>query len=152
MLKQAKQVLETLSAILDGDLDKAADRAEIAYHGQWLTRVDSDVAVTLAVPGYRQTHSYTCGFVAGLMVLHTFRPRASSTVFYYKVSPDEDTGTSTTALVRALRQSNIGVSRRTNLSFAGIQGAINDGFPVITCIRKGGPDHHARGRRGRARC
>ncbi len=43
--------------------------------------------MTLAVPGYRQVESDTCGFAAGLMVLHTFHPRADIDAFYRRVRP-----------------------------------------------------------------
>ena len=47
---------------------------------------------TLDLPGYRQLESYTCGFVAGAMILHTFRPGASLKTFFDECSPDYDTG------------------------------------------------------------
>ncbi len=71
--------------------------------------------VTLAVPGYRQAESYTCGFAAGLMALHTFHPRADIDAFCRRVRPTPRHGASTRKVANALRISGVAVSIRKSL-------------------------------------
>jgi len=94
-------------------------------------------AVTLDMPGYRQLQVYTCGFVAGLMVLHHFDPDYPVNAFYDKVRPDPEYGTETRTLILALRACGIGVSHRRDLGFNGMSRAIRRGRPVIVTIDKG---------------
>ena len=65
---------ETLTGLLDwaAGVTKVRSLPDILLHPD-----DSDV-VTLGVPGRFQTQAYTCGFVAGLMILRYFRPGAAS--------------------------------------------------------------------------
>ena len=90
---------------------------------------------TLLVPGYKQTQAYTCGFVAGLMVLHALYPRSSTEAFYRRVLPDREMGTSNKKLLLALRCSGVGVSIQSRLGFAEIREAIDAGFPIITLLK-----------------
>jgi len=90
---------------------------------------------TLAVPGYRQVESYTCGFAAGLMVLHTFHPRADIDAFYRLVRPTPRHGASTRKVANALRMSGVGVSIRKGLGFHEIRREIDAGFPILTCLK-----------------
>jgi hypothetical protein len=84
---------------------------------------------TLDLPGYRQLESYTCGFVAGAMVLHTFRPGASLKKFFEQCSPDYEHGLDTKPLIRCLRTNGIGVSQRHNLDFEKIVSTLDQGYP-----------------------
>ena len=123
--------------------DKAenfAVKTGIAYLGDPLVFAMNDRETTLEIPGYRQTQLYTCGFVAGLMVLHTFKPKASADRFYAKVDPDPEWGIETGPLARALRRSGIGVRIRHDLTFSEICGSIEDGYHIISTVRQGGPD------------
>jgi hypothetical protein len=90
---------------------------------------------TLDLPGYRQLESYTCGFVAGAMVLHTFRPGASLKKFFAHCSPDYEHGLDTKPLIRCLRANGIGVSQRHNLDFERIVSTIDQGYPIITLTK-----------------
>ena len=90
---------------------------------------------TLDLPGYRQIESYTCGFVAGAMILHTFRPSASLKEFFDQCRPDYDTGLQTNKLIRCLRTNHIGVSPRYDLDFETIVSTIDQGYPIITLTR-----------------
>lgn len=116
-------------------LDIFAENTGIVVISDPLSYPSSENVVTLDVPGYRQVESYTCGFVAGLMVLHTFRPKASIDRFYHAVNPTHSHGTSTRKVVNALRGFGVGVSIRKDLNFAGIREQIDSGFPIITCVR-----------------
>ena len=95
--------------------------------------------MTLNIAAYRQVESYTCGFVAGLMVLHTFRPSASVDRFYRKVRPNPRTRASTRKVTEALRNSGVGVSVRHDLDFSGIREQIDAGFPIISCVHTDNP-------------
>ncbi|HYF35367.1 MAG TPA: C39 family peptidase [Prosthecobacter sp.] len=91
-------------------------------------------ANTLDLPGYRQMDAYSCGFVAGAMVLRCFHPRRSLRRFFDLCQPHYDTGISTTALIAALRASGVGVSTRRDLTFARIVKALDAGYPIITVV------------------
>ncbi len=124
-----------------------ADISGCEVYGERLAGSDHPDAVVLDVPGLRQTRDYSCGYVAALMVVWTFRrPRSragqtkSMTALWYRVEPDTETGTSTTRMIAALRASGIGVSHRRNLDFEGIVGAITDGFPIIVVVKTARPD------------
>lgn len=124
-------------------IDRLAERTGIRVVRDRLSHPSLPDVVTLEVSGYRQAESFTCGFVAGLMVLHTFRPSASIDRFYRAVNPTRLYGASTRKVASALRRSGIGVSIRHNLDFKAIQTQINNGFPIITCIKTSDPsvDH-----------
>ncbi len=100
----------------------------------------ADDAVTLRMPGYRQTDSFSCGFVAGLMAVHALHPRRSVGRFYDLVSPHRVTGTSNARLVQALRASGVVVTARKDLDFHGVAAAIHAGAPVVTTIATGCAD------------
>ncbi|MEA3188723.1 MAG: hypothetical protein QOD99_2553 [Chthoniobacter sp.] len=87
--------------------------------------------VKLRVPFYAQTDPYSCGAIAGWMVVETFHPTASFAGFYKICRPDPLNGTPTHRLIRALRVFGIGVSIRRDLDFDAIANAIEFGFPVI---------------------
>lgn len=111
-----------------------AENTGICVISDWLRHPCTDDVVTLDIPGYRQVESFTCGFVAGLMVLHTFRPNASIDRFYYAVRPTLNHGASTRKVVNALRKSGVGVSIRNDLNFAEICKQIDNGFPIISTV------------------
>lgn len=89
---------------------------------------------SLDVPGYCQIESYTCGFMAGLIVLHTFHPKADSTDFFYTVDPCRFNGTEIEELVEALKIWDVGVTEHADLDFEDICAHIDDGYPVITYL------------------
>jgi hypothetical protein len=101
-----------------------------------LSHPQDDRVHTLDVPGYRQTQLHTCGFVAGLMVLHYFDPTRSARLFYRRTQPTLDEGTPVPRLVRALRESYIQVEDRTDLNFERIVKSIRQGRPVITTVKR----------------
>ena len=96
----------------------------------------------LAVPGYYQAQTYTCGFTPGLMVLHTFHPRRSPARFLRAVAPDPaEGGTPRDRLVRALRDNRIGVGHLRRHTFEAIARRIEDGQPIITMVNNGRGNH-----------
>jgi hypothetical protein len=121
-------------------LDIFSEKTGICMVRDRLSHPCSEDVVTLDIPGYRQVESFTCGFVAGLMVLHTFRPTACIDRFYRTVRPTFDQGASTNKVVNALRKSGVGVSIRNDLDFSGIRQQIDAGFPIIACIHTSDPE------------
>lgn len=124
-----------------------ADLTAVEVFGERLAGSDHPDAVVLDVPGLRQTRNFSCGFVAALIVVWTFRrPRTkagqtkSMTSLWYRVEPDTETGTSTTRMIKALRTSGIGVSHRRDFGFDEIAEAITDGFPIIVVVKTARPD------------
>lgn len=96
---------------------------------------------TLQVPLYRQLKSYTCGFVAAAMVVHSFDRKKSFTKIWEHVTPDFTWGVQTWQLIRGLRKLGIGVSEKYNLTFEDIEESIENGFPVIVTIQRRGIGH-----------
>ncbi len=134
--------MENLKKILIDALDRFSEKTGICVISDPLRHPSSSDVVTLDIPGYRQTNSFSCGFAAGLMVLHAFRPTASIDAFYRKVRPTSERGASTRKVVDALRKSGVGVSVRTNLSFRTIRETVDQGFPIIACVHTNEPDVH----------
>ena len=89
---------------------------------------------TLPIPGYCQTQTYTCGFVAGLMILRYFRPDYPAERLYGIVRPDPRWGTSRRRLKMALEVSGLRVSQRRNLDFKGICAAIDHRKPIAVVV------------------
>lgn len=106
-----------------------------------LRRAMASDEVTLDLPGYCQLDSYGCGAVAGVMALKHFKPSASFSAFYARVSPLPENGTATYRLVRALRQSGLRIRERHDLTFIDLCAAINASRPVLVVIHNPGAAH-----------
>ena len=100
---------------------------------QPLEYAETDDEVTLDIHSLTQVDSYSCGAVAGAMVVKTFYPEVRFKDFYKAVNPYPD-GVTTTKLVRALRDFNVGCRIMRSLTFKGIREAIDGGCPVIVNI------------------
>jgi hypothetical protein len=99
--------------------------------------------VTLDLPGYIQTNSYSCGAMAAAMVVRRFRPRMGFGRIYDAVGPLPEWGAGTLRVVRALRSCGLRVSHRRKLSFARLCRAIDRGRPVVVLIHnQGSEDDH----------
>ena len=124
---------ETLTTFLDIAAALTGIRAvpDILHHP-----ADSNVE-TLKIPGLFQTQAYTCGFVAGLMILRYFKPGADAERFYGRVRPNVNTGTSQRKLMAALREQGIAVTWRSGLDFDGVATAIGKGRPMAVLVRTG---------------
>lgn len=116
--------------------DRLCDELGIEFITEVLTEARSKDDITIDIPGYRQTKSYTCGFVSGLMVTRHFYPKTPHTKFYELCQMHPEWGMSTKKLAAALRKSDIGVSFRQGLSFNEIADYISEGKPIITSIRR----------------
>jgi ABC-type bacteriocin/lantibiotic exporter with double-glycine peptidase domain len=116
--------------------DNLCDLLGIEFVTEVLTEARSKDDIVLPVPGYRQTKSYTCGFVSGLMVARTFDPKVPHEKFYELCELHPEWGMSTKKLARALRQSGVGVRIRQGLHFDEIADYISAGQPIITSIKR----------------
>jgi hypothetical protein len=121
-------------------LDRLADKTGIRIMPDILPHPGGDDVTTLAVPGYRQIDSFSCGAAAALMAVRTFRSGFPAGDFH-ELCRRED-GIQEPRLIRFLRKSGLGVSERDNLDFAGIAEVIEAGFPVVTLVNlKSGLQH-----------
>ena len=128
-------MLKSLTEKLNDMRDAFADRIDWRVIRDPLVHPKSDNVTTLDVVGYRQLESYTCGFAAGLIVLHTFHPKRSIKAFFDLVAANRQWGTQDGRLIKSLRASGVGVAERNDLTFAKICKIIDDGFPIITLVR-----------------
>ena len=125
-----KRIREVARAVIDS----LSEATGIWVVPEALPTAGSNNEVTLDVPGYCQVNFYACGAVAGLMVLKTFKPRASLDAFYRRVNPLPEHGCGTAKLIQALRRSGLVVSKRDNLTFPRLCREIDKGFPLIVVI------------------
>lgn len=92
----------------------------------------------LEMPLVRQLDFFSCGVVAGWSVIRSIYPdqgRENYIKFYGDCRASVERGTSTTALVKALRANGIGVSvRRRRLGFDELVREIELGYPLIACV------------------
>lgn len=96
--------------------------------------------VMLAVQGYSQTDSYSCGVSAGWAAMEFVHPSAGLLGFRDACSPHEDWGVSTKKLMRALREQGASAGIR-RLSKRAVRSEIKSGRPVLAAI-EWGEDHH----------
>ncbi len=129
-----------LKKLFEATIDVVSDWTDCVATRVPLRRASGPDEVTLDLPGYCQLDSFGCGAIAGVMALKHFKPRASFSAFYARVSPRPENGTETYRLVRALRQSGLRVSERHEMSFADLSAAIDAGKPVIVLIHNSGDD------------
>ena len=94
---------------------------------------DPDVQ-TLKIPGYVQSQLHTCGFVAGLMITHYFRPEYPVARLFEKIRPHTTWGVSRSRLRDTLRGCGLRVSWRSDLDFRGIVDAIDHGRPIAMLV------------------
>jgi len=90
---------------------------------------------TLDLPGYKQTQSYTCGWVAGLMALHCYDARRSPSKLWDHVSPHPKLGTSTAKLVKGLRCCGVDAKTTTRLTWEKVRVCISSGEPILLSVK-----------------
>jgi hypothetical protein len=116
--------------------DMLCEKLGIHFIAEHLTRARNKDDIVIDVPGYRQTKSYTCGFVSGLMVVRTFFPNASHKKFHDICEMHPEWGMSTRKVANALRKSGIGVRVRPGLTFHEIAEFIERGEPMMTAVKR----------------
>lgn len=122
--------------------DMLCEKFGIEFINEILTEARNKDDVVLDIPGYRQTKSYTCGFVSGLMVLRTFQSNASWKKFYDTCEMHPDWGMSTRKVANALRKWGLKVGWRQGMNFGEIAEAIESGKPILTAVRRHGEVQH----------
>ncbi len=132
--------MKNAQRLAGGLVDRLSEKTGIVAMRDRLLHPGTEDVLTLEVPGYKQTNTFSCAVTAGLMVLHTFRPRASVDRFYRWVNPHEENGAQPWKLIRALRRSKVGVSERNSLTWEDVHELISDGFPIITLVRTNDPE------------
>lgn len=95
---------------------------------------------TLKLRGRYQTQPYTCGAVAGIMILDYLRPGCDAEAFFRSANPTPENGTSVSKLIKALRKHGVSVSHRTGMKFADFVAAIDRQHPVIVVVNTRDPD------------
>ncbi len=131
-----KEIRNFCDQVLTTGLDLLVEKTGMRILKERLAHPGTSDVTTLLIPGYKQTQAYTCGFVAGLMVLHALYPKASAEAFYRRVRPDPKMGTSNKKLIQALRQSGVSLSVvSSGLGFPEIQRNIDSGFPILTILK-----------------
>jgi hypothetical protein len=116
--------------------DRLCHKLGFEYVKEFISRPRNKNDLVLRVPGYRQTKSYTCGFVSSLMVLHFFDRKQSAEKFYKLCNPHFDWGMSTRKVASALRRSKIKVGIKKLMLFEDIANSIEHGHPIITSIKR----------------
>ena len=116
-------------------LDLVANTTKIRVLPDRLLHPKGPNVETLKVPGYYQSQGYTCGFVAGLMILHYFRPDFKAERLYERIRPHKARGVSRRRLMDCLRSHGLRVTWRTDLDFSGIADAIDHGKPIAVVVR-----------------
>jgi hypothetical protein len=123
-----------------GDLwDKLARKVSLPPIPKWApTSPEVGEGTCLEVPSFRQIDGFSCGVVAGWSVIKAVYPvrgRGDFLKFYEDCAVSQETGTSWTRLIKALRNQGIGVSlRRGPLEFNALKKEIENGFPIIAVI------------------
>ncbi len=136
-----KEIHDFCDQVLTSGLDLLVEKTGMRILKERLDHPGTCDVTTLLVPGYKQTQAYTCGFVAGLMVLHALYPKASAEAFYRRVRPDPKMGTSNKKLIQALRHSGVSLSVvSSGLGFPEIQRNIDSGFPILTLLKTNSED------------
>lgn len=97
----------------------------------------------LDVPGFVQTDTYSCGYLAGLAVVRAFQPNVDGRGFYQRVKPCVQNGTPTNRLVAALRKSGVVVGIRYRMSYRSLTKNVEAGFPIIVSTGSDVADHWA---------
>lgn len=96
--------------------------------------------VTLNLMGYRQINTYGCGAIAATMIVKLFHPRTSFERIYAAVDPHEELGTPVWRVVEALHSLGVKVLEKKRLTFKGICQAIDEGSPIMVCVKTYDPD------------
>jgi len=126
---------KTLKDHLGRLLDAVSDLTGYAAVRVPLQKASRPGEVTLDFTGYRQVNTYGCGAVASAMVVKFLRPQVSFERIHAAVDPTLESGAGTMRVMRALRTLGIGVNRRTKLTFNDLCDSIDDGRPVLVCVK-----------------
>ena len=121
---------------LTGSANRVTDPTALVALPVPIEQPEGPREVTLDLPGYLQTNSYSCGAMSAAMVVHRFRPRMGFSRIYDAVDPSPKFGAEPLQVVQALRSCGLRVSHRKKLSFARLCRAIDRGRPIVVLIHK----------------
>ena len=130
-----KRLVQAGKALLQRVGDKISELTQYVAVPVPLQRASGPKEMTLDLPGYRQIDSYSCGAIAGAMVVRYLRPTISFERIYRAIDPRKVTGAGYGRVMRGLRSLGVGVTWRKDLNFAAICQAIDAGRPVIACMK-----------------
>jgi len=97
--------------------------------------------LSLEIPFYKQLKTYTCGFVAGSMIVHAFDKRKSFSTIWEMLTPTSKDGLPTENLMKGLRKLKVGVQKRHHLSFKQVSNALDKGNPIMVSVLAKGCEH-----------
>ena len=88
---------------------------------------------SLDIAGYRQNDGYSCGAIAGYIVLKAIHGDVNFREFYEKVAPCPKNGTTDRKLISTLKLFGV-ITKKSDkrLSWREITRAIDGGFPILT--------------------
>ncbi len=101
----------------------------------WTSSWQDRREVILPVPGYFQLDTYSCGFVIGLAVVHSYLPDVDPQEFAVTVRPSPSEGVSEPQLIDALRRFGVRVLRHRHPNFGTFDQQLRLGRPVIVPLR-----------------
>jgi hypothetical protein len=131
-------VKETATKTAKKVIDGASTLTRYAATREWTPSPRSGEHI-LQLKAYTQLNTYSCGVAAGFSVVKTLIPKSKFGDFYDLVDPDEELGTSTRVLRRALRQSGISV-RSPRLTYQALIANIREDRRVIVVIQNPGSE------------
>ena len=113
-----------------------ADQTRIRVIGDSLPHPTGPSVQTLRIPGYVQSQPHTCGYVAGLMILHYFRPDYPAERFYQRIRPHQRWGVSRSRLRDTLRLCGVRSTWHRDLDFQQITETIDQDQPIALLVNK----------------
>jgi hypothetical protein len=134
ILQVASLIPKKLRGLFQGFEEKRPVWSRIA-RDYFLPSPDIEIGESLNLRAWTQWDGFSCGAVAGWIVVNTFFPNSSWKDFYDFCSPCPDEGLSDNCLVSSLRAFRVGVGiKKAPISFAQIRRTIGNGYPIITTI------------------
>jgi len=121
--------------LINQTVNWVADQTGIRVIGDSLPHPREPSVQTLRIPGYVQLQPHTCGYVAGLMILHYFRPDYPAERFYQLIRPHQRWGVSRSRLVDTLRLCGLHSTWHRDLDFGKITKAIDQNRPIAMVVR-----------------
>jgi len=141
LVAHSKKVLqETIDKIIE-EIDRKKPVWTRIAPDPLLPCPDEDKGACLDLRSWTQWDGFSCGAVAGWIVVNTYHPKASWREFYEHCAPSPGRGLTDSRLIASMRAFGVGIGiRKAPLSFAQIKKNIGIGYPLITTIDCPGED------------
>jgi hypothetical protein len=88
----------------------------------------------IGITGYIQSDGYSCGYAAAVTLLNHFKLMSSRRSLWDDLSPDPDTGVTTSKLLKATRKRGL-VMTRIAVTKKNMEAAFSRGYPVLVCAK-----------------